>query len=193
MSKQSVAKQRATARNQKRAQQNAARTGKTLVLDKPKEPKPAPPQRRMDGLTWLATRTPPRLTQQQLMTGRWYGEVCSEAARAALPGHAGLEGSGGFGSKTLGALTLEAIGQKVAVDRILLEFLPPEFGKPMIELLEAVCFHGETLRDRANGDRYETIVLEERLKQGLAFVRHLVNHPQKKLFQVTHRVLEAAE
>jgi len=143
---------------------------------------PKNPIRRMDGLTWLITRTPPRLSALEVMAGRRYGELCSEAARVELPGKVTMEGGGAFGSRDfIGAM--EAIQRLAKADAHLVEPFARSYGEALLELMVAVCHHGRTVRDVAGGEKVLTAMLEERLRIGLGRLTYLASG----------RDLEAAE
>ena len=175
MTKRDRERARSRARALKRGQENAAKAGRPIMA--PEATPDARPTKRMDGLEWLYTRSPPCLTYEQSSIGRRYGEICSEAHRVCLPGKAGAEGSG-FGTRTPTQATFDAIRAKAKADALLSDPFPPEDGKALVELLERVCHAGETCRDIAGGDRYQALVIEERLKMGLSILRSLVNSSQ---------------
>jgi hypothetical protein len=160
-----------------------------------KEPEAKAPIRRMDGLEWLYTRKPPRLTFEQFSIGRRYGEVCAESARVALRAGPGFEAAGlapDYGPRDH-LHAFDAIRAKIAVDRILTETFSPSVGKALIELLEFVCHQGCSIRElavvqveaeqKAQGlveipaaaVHHRSVVLEERLKMAFTVLRHLVN------------------
>lgn len=173
MTKRDEKKRRAMARSAARHAERMKAAGLPVVVKVAKE-KPPKPVRRVSGLDWLMTRKPPRITRSQYEAGRVYGEICSEARRAEMPGKSG---NGGGGRTDYGPteLTLAAIRRKRDLDNNLRAMLG-EDADDMLRLLELVCHEGWTLREIAQGSTPEATKLEARLLIGLSLLRSSASH-----------------
>lgn len=190
MSKRQIRKARSRRRAAEKGAQRRLSSG-LLPQQATRETPSATPTRRVDGLSWLyppkGAKRERRISEEQHSVGRRYGEICSEAARAALPGKSGLEGSGSFGSRTPSEAAFQAIRAEAEADARLRQPFAPELGEALVKLMKDVCHHGQTLRDLAAGDRYQALILEERLKMGLSILRYLVNSGAARRFVLAHR------
>jgi len=130
--------------------------------------------RRRDGLKWLASKG--RLTDRQLRIGMAFRDVCSRFAQAIEPGRS-EEGGGAARSKPSTGpadwrlLAVRAHGE---AERAITAVLPPPEGEEVLRLCRAVCYQGETIRDLADGNDWQAVRLEERLKLGLALLSQVL-------------------
>lgn len=130
--------------------------------------------RRRDGLKWLASKG--RITERQFRVGMAFREVCARFANAIEPGRS-EEGGGAARSKpSTGPADwrLLAVRTHGEAERAITAVLPPAEGDEVLRLCKAVCYEGETIRDLADGNDWQAVRLEERLKLGLALLSQVL-------------------
>lgn len=132
-------------------------------------------RRRKSGLEWLFDKK--RIDRVQYAAGQRLGQILADVAKAAIPGRGDETGMGsttGQGKPSGGPADwkIEAVAAEAKARDAVFRALGQVEGAKMWRLLTDVCLEGKTVRAIACGDDWETLRCEERLKIGLAVVRH---------------------
>lgn len=138
-------------------------------------------RRKVSGLTLL--RNKGAISELAYEVGLWFGQVCSDAAEAEMPGReeTGIPAARSCKpSQGPADWKLKAVEAKKRAEVSILRVLPRSDGEALIRLLVAVCRDGRSVHFIADGDRDETARLEGRVATGLAILRHHRNTPPRR-------------
>ena len=118
-----------------------------------------------DGWQWLITRKPPRLSHDEIEAGNAYAKLYAMALRDELSSSS--NDNGGQGTED----PLEArIKNRQRLDAVRRHIVDATGSNRLVNLLDAVCGRGDTLRSLAKDDERRAAGYEVELKIALAMV-----------------------
>lgn len=119
--------------------------------------------RTRDGWMFLKSRTPPRLTPEQITAGDRYAGIYRAAQRDTLRVSGANDNGDGTGPNPVDLLSTALKDLRHVQGHI----SSATGSSDLVVLLDAVCGRGETVRDRCDGDKVKTAVQEAHLRVAL--------------------------